>query len=167
MVCLHEHGDRPLQRFILKGGHPNRPRRTPFFFGDIRPPHRWGHIRAGLQAVKEARKIALQILAILGRGLSINACCAVLTSSARGFLKEGYVEVMRQGGQPPLRRLVTLLRSPGGRIQLVQLTAAGHHLVWQRGRDGLQLSAGVAEVCNRHAAQYTLCTMPGNLPDRL
>jgi hypothetical protein len=38
--------------------------------------------------------------------------------------------------------LVTLIYSPGGRIQLVRLTAAGHHLVWQLGRDGLQDANG-------------------------
>ena len=38
--------------------------------------------------------------------------------------------------------LVTLIHSPGGRIQLVRLTAAGHHLVWQLGHDGLQNADG-------------------------
>lgn len=38
--------------------------------------------------------------------------------------------------------LVTLLHAPGGRIQWVRLTAAGHHLVWQLGHDGLQNADG-------------------------
>ena len=38
--------------------------------------------------------------------------------------------------------LVTLLHSPGGRLQWVRLTATGHHLVWQLGRDGLQDADG-------------------------
>jgi hypothetical protein len=38
--------------------------------------------------------------------------------------------------------LVTLIHSPGGRFQLVRLTATGHHLVWQLGRDGLQDANG-------------------------
>jgi DNA-binding MarR family transcriptional regulator len=38
--------------------------------------------------------------------------------------------------------LVTLIHAPGGRIQGVRLTTAGHQLVWQLGRDGLQDANG-------------------------
>ena len=38
--------------------------------------------------------------------------------------------------------LVTLIHAPGGRLQGVRLTTAGHQRVWQVGRDGLQDAAG-------------------------
>jgi hypothetical protein len=70
------------------------------------------HIGAGLEAVEEGAQMPLKVLRIGCRRLSVDPWGAIFPCASKRLAEEGYIDVMRQRRECPLRRYPSQCRYP-------------------------------------------------------
>jgi hypothetical protein len=109
---LQRHHHRALQHLILERRDSDRPRLRAVALGDMRSSHRRRAVCAGLRSVEQRAEVVLQLRLVLGRGLSVHACCSVLACAAKRLLQPVDVDVTRQGRQRLAGHLPRQFRYP-------------------------------------------------------
>jgi site-specific DNA recombinase len=110
---FQHHRDRPLEDFVLEGGHPDRPLDrwvTPF--RDVDPANWRRFVAARLEAVQEASKVLFEVLFVGRPGLTVYSRRTVFARPAVGFPQKVHVDVVSQAHEDPLRVLLRQLCYP-------------------------------------------------------
>ena len=102
---FQQHHDRPLEELVLQGGNSERAGLSSgAAFGNVHTSYRWRLVRAGLRAVEQALKVALQVLFVVFRSHSVYAKAM---PKVEGEAMRRKIEGNRAGGQKSKRGSAT------------------------------------------------------------
>ena len=110
---FQHHQHRTLEDLILERRYPQRPGLVGrALLGDVHPPHRRSHVRAGLGAVQEVLKVVHQVDLVVRRSLSVHADRSVFAGLAIGLEQPSDVHVVRQRRERHVRAVPGEFRDP-------------------------------------------------------
>ena len=110
---LQQHDDRPLENLVLQGGNSDRASLgSRARLGNVHTPHRRCPVRPGLRPVQERLEVRLQVLRVLGPGLSVHARCPVFAGPVEGRFQPVDVHQIGQRSESHLRRSFRQLGYP-------------------------------------------------------
>jgi hypothetical protein len=93
--ALQHHRHRSLQHFVLEGRDAEGTLLA-MPLVDLGTAHWWRSVAAGLEALVQVGEVALEVLRVLLRRLSVDSRCAVLARASMCFPQEGDIDVMGQ-----------------------------------------------------------------------
>jgi hypothetical protein len=110
---VQHHDDRPLKHLVFKSRDPNRAGlggRVPLW--DMHPPHRRRSVRAGLGPFQQRLQVPPQVHRIVRSRLSVHARGPVVPRSQVSLVQPTEIDVVSQGGESHVRRLLRQLSYP-------------------------------------------------------
>jgi hypothetical protein len=109
---LQDHDNRTLEDLILKCGNADGPGLRPGPLRDVHPSHRRCLVAPGLGPVQQRPEVALQVLCIVLRRLSVHSHGPVLASESIRLFHPVDVDMVGERRQRRLRRLPRQFRYP-------------------------------------------------------
>src|SRR5271166_6119983 len=109
---FQDHDDRTLKHLVLQRGNPQGTGFVARPFRDAHPPHGRRPVRAGLRTVQKRQQVLPQVEPVVVGRLSVHARCTILAGAVVRLAQPAKVEVVVEGRESHLRRLLRQFRYP-------------------------------------------------------